>query len=173
MQAQKAAPYMLDPISVTSAIRLRAIDPSLDTLHRYMRHFAKGRCGLSQLTILLEKAAARNFGYCYPPSRKRSVRFPSQSRHSRVDSRASKSVIRKEEPASVCGRPAGYRGFLRDLFAQVQVLPCVRPVDAAIITAAGLSGDRGSGPDRSCALEALGHIPGFPNPVSDRCAIPL
>ena len=115
MQSQKAAPYMLDPISVTSAIRLRAIDPSLDTLHRYMRHFAKGRCGLSQLTILLEKAAARNFGYCYPPSRKRSVRFPAQSRHSRVDSRASKSVIRKDEPASVCGRPvcgrpAGYKG---------------------------------------------------------------
>ncbi|MBB3773871.1 NADPH:quinone reductase-like Zn-dependent oxidoreductase [Angulomicrobium tetraedrale] len=41
----------------------------------------------------------------------------------------------------------------------------VRPVDAAIITAAGLYGDRGSGPDRFCALEAPGHFTGFPDPV--------
>ena len=61
--------------------------------------------------------------------------------------------------------PLDTRGFSRDLYAQVQVLPCVRPVDAAIITAAGLYGDRGSGPDRKCALEAPGHFTGFPDPV--------
>jgi hypothetical protein len=49
--------------------------------------------------------------------------------------------------------------------ARDQVLPCVQPVDAAIITAAGLYGDRGSGPDRLCALEAPGHFTGFPDPV--------
>jgi hypothetical protein len=65
----------------------------------------------------------------------------------------------------VCGRPVGYKGYSRDLFAQVQVLPCVRPVDATIITAAGLYGDRGSDPDRVCALEAPGHFTGFPDPV--------
>jgi hypothetical protein len=48
--------------------------------------------------------------------------------------------------------------------ARVQVLPCVRPMSAAT-TAAGLYGDRGSGPARTCALEALGHFPGFPDPV--------
>ncbi len=32
-------------------------------------------------------------------------------------------------------------------------------------TAAGLYGDRGSGPVRFGALEALGHFPGFPDPV--------
>lgn len=61
--------------------------------------------------------------------------------------------------------PLDTRGCLRDLIAQVQVLPCVRPVDAAIITAAGLYGDRGSGPHRFCALEAHGHFTGFPDPV--------
>jgi hypothetical protein len=61
--------------------------------------------------------------------------------------------------------PLDSRGALRDLYTQVQVLPCVRPVDAAIITAAGLYGDRGSGPDRDCALEAPGHFTGFPDPV--------
>ncbi|MCH2221859.1 MAG: hypothetical protein MK097_16270, partial [Dechloromonas sp.] len=61
--------------------------------------------------------------------------------------------------------PSDTRGYSKDLIAQVQVLPCVRPVDAAIITAAGLYGDRGSGPYRNCALEALGRFPGFPDPV--------
>ena len=61
--------------------------------------------------------------------------------------------------------PPDTRGCSKDLIARVQVLPCVRPVDAAIITAAGLYGDRGSGPYRNCALEALGHFPGFPDPV--------
>ena len=51
------------------------------------------------------------------------------------------------------------------MVALVQVLPCVRPVDAAFITAAGLYGDRGSGPDRKGALEAPGHFTGFPDPV--------
>jgi hypothetical protein len=55
--------------------------------------------------------------------------------------------------------------FLIGMVARVQVLPCVRPVDAAIITAAGLYGHRGSGPDRKGALEAPGHFTGFPDPV--------
>ena len=76
-----------------------------------------------------------------------------------------RSRLQRCERMAVCGRPAGYKWVLSDLFAQVQVLPRVRPVDAAIITTAGLYGDRGSGPDRSCALEALGHFPGFSNPV--------
>ena len=46
-------------------------------------------------------------------------------------------------------------------------------IDAAVHVAAGLYGDRGSGPSRFGALEALGHFTGFPDPVSDRCAIPL
>ena len=45
----------------------------------------------------------------------------------------------------------------------------VRP----FITVTGLYGDRGSGPDRNRALEALGHSLVFPTPSSDRCAIPL
>lgn len=61
--------------------------------------------------------------------------------------------------------PSDTRGCWRDSCAQVQVLPCVRPVDAAFITAAGLNGDRGSGPYRFCALEAPGHFTGFPDPV--------
>jgi len=61
--------------------------------------------------------------------------------------------------------PSDARGFTRGLAARAQVLPCVRPVDAALITVAGLYGDRGSGPHRFCALEALGRFPGFPNPV--------
>ena len=69
--------------------------------------------------------------------------------------------------------PSDSRGCLRDLCAQVQVLPCVRPFDAAILTAAGLYGDRGSGPSRFGALEALGRSLVFPTPSSDRCAIPL
>jgi hypothetical protein len=44
--------------------------------------------------------------------------------------------------------------------------------DAAVHVAAGLYGDRGSGPSRFGALKALGHFTGFPDPVSDRCAIP-
>jgi hypothetical protein len=62
--------------------------------------------------------------------------------------------------------PLDASGFLSGMVARVQVLPCVRPVDAAIITAAGLYGDRGSGPDRKGALEAPGHFTGFPDPVS-------
>jgi hypothetical protein len=46
-------------------------------------------------------------------------------------------------------------------------------IDAAMITAAGLYGDRGSGPDRNRALEALGKSLVFPTPSSDRCAILL
>jgi len=61
--------------------------------------------------------------------------------------------------------PLDTRGFLRDLFARVQVLPCVRPIDAAIITAAGLYGDRGSGPNRFRALAALERFTGFPDPI--------
>ncbi len=74
---------------------------------------------------------------------------------------------------SVCGRPSGCKRFFERLLRRVQVLPCVRPTDAAIITAAGLYGDRGSGPHRFCALVALGHSLVFPTPSSDRCAIPL
>ena len=61
--------------------------------------------------------------------------------------------------------PPDTRGYSGNFRAQVQVLPCVRPVDATIITAAGLYGDRGSDPDRFCALEAPGHFTGFPDPV--------
>ncbi len=61
--------------------------------------------------------------------------------------------------------PLRMQEVFRELSAQVQVLPCVRPTDAAIITAAGLYGDRGSGPHRFGALEALGHFTGFPDPV--------
>ncbi|WP_018263372.1 MgtC/SapB family protein [Methylobacterium sp. WSM2598] len=49
--------------------------------------------------------------------------------------------------------PSDSSGCLRDLCAQVQVLPCVRPVDAAIIAAAGLYGDRGSDPNRCRARD--------------------
>jgi len=59
---------------------------------------------------------------------------------------------------------SGKRGCSQQVIGR-SVLPCVRPVDAAIITAAGLYGGRGSGPDRNCALEALGRFTGFPNPV--------
>jgi hypothetical protein len=56
------------------------------------------------------------------------------------------------------------RDFSSGVGAQVQVLPCVRPV-VRPFTAAGLYGDRGSGPLRFRALKALGHFTGFPDPV--------
>jgi hypothetical protein len=46
-------------------------------------------------------------------------------------------------------------------------------IDAAVHVAAGLYGDRGSGPLRFRALEALGPWLVYPTPSSDRCAIPL
>lgn len=67
---------------------------------------------------------------------------------------------------SVCGRSFGCeRFFIEPIGAQVQVLPCVRPTGAAVRGTAGLYGDRGSVPHRFCALEALGHFTGCPDPV--------
>jgi hypothetical protein len=60
--------------------------------------------------------------------------------------------------------PSDASGFSSGFGAQVQVLPCVRPV-VRPFTAAGLYGDRGSGPLRFPALEALGLKTGFPDPV--------
>ena len=54
--------------------------------------------------------------------------------------------------------------FVEAIGAQVQVRPCVRPTGAAVHGTAGLYGDRGSGPHRFRALEALGHIPWFSRP---------
>jgi hypothetical protein len=66
---------------------------------------------------------------------------------------------------TVCGRPFGFKAVLQR-FSRAGSGASVCPAfDAAFITAAGLYGDRGSGPDRVCALEAPGHFTGFPDPV--------
>lgn len=51
-----------------------------------------------------------------------------------------------------------------------RVQSCVRPVDAAHMTA-GLDGFRGLGPTLLCGLLCPGHLSGFPNPRPDRFAI--
>jgi hypothetical protein len=52
----------------------------------------------------------------------------------------------------------------------VQVQPCVRPVDAAGV-AAGPNALRGSGPNRSPALESVMTQTGSPDPRNDRICI--
>jgi hypothetical protein len=74
---------------------------------------------------------------------------------------------------SVCGRPIGCKRFFESPALRFRCFRVSGLFGAAVHEAAGLYGDRGSGPCRFGALEALGHLPGFPDPVSDRCAIPL
>jgi hypothetical protein len=140
-----------------------------------------GRRGPGLVTVTLSDKCRRQidrYGASLLGFRCRSHRRPT----SRTSSSSTRPFSRWPSTAQSCRRvderpcvdaPSDSRGCLRDLCAQVQVLPCVRPVDAAILTAAGLYGDRGSGPNRFCALEAPGHSLVFPTPSSDRCAIPL